>query len=123
MGRIDYVMAFINVLVNAGDVRVFTEIERFVADVREQYDDEEEIPEKVQKLLNFLYRRRAMAFMVFGALDRAEQEFKKMLDDPDNRDFAISKLAAIEERRKEEQASNATAGGELPPPFNPPARQ
>lgn len=61
--------------------------------------------------------------MVFGALDRAEQEFKKMLDDPDNRDFAISKLAAIEERRKEEQAPNATAGGELPPPFNPPARQ
>lgn len=123
VGRIDYVMAFVNVLVNAGDVRVFSEIERFVADVREQYDDEEEIPEKVQKLLNFLYRRRAMAFMVFGALDRAEQEFKKMLDDPDNRDFAISKLAAIEERRKEEQAPNATAGGELPPPFNPPARQ
>ncbi len=99
LGRIDFAMEFVNVLANSSDMRIFNVINHIMQDVREHYDEEDELPEKIKNFINFLRRRRAYAFINFGKLDEAEKEFKAMLDEPENRDYAIDELAFIQLQR------------------------
>lgn len=98
-GRIDYSMEYVNMLANSGDIRIFTVIERMLEDIDENFGDDDEIPDNIQDFFNFLRRRRAFAFISFGKLDKAEKEFKAMLNEPDNRDYAIKELAFIQRQR------------------------
>lgn len=99
LGRIDFAMEFVNVLANSSDMRIFNVINHIMQDIREHYDEEDELPEKIKNFINFLRRRRAYAFINFGKLDEAEKEFKAMLDEPENCDYAIDELAFIQLQR------------------------
>lgn len=112
MGKIDFTSEFINVMANAGDLRVFQFIEDIMGDIKEEYDQDEELPERVQKFVDFMRRRRAFSLVTFGELDVAESEFKKMLNEPENRDYAIDELAFIQHKRDSRRA--ATQGDQAP---------
>ncbi len=105
MGKIDFTSEFINVMANAGDLRVFQFIEDIMGDIKEEYDQDEELPERVQKFVDFMRRRRAFSLVTFGELDVAESEFKKMLNEPENRDYAIDELAFIQHKRDSRRAA------------------
>ncbi len=107
-GRIDYAMEFVNTLANSGDVRIFQAIQNIMDDIKEQYDlqEDEEIPDKIQSFINFLRRRRAYALVNFGNFDMAEKTFKKMLDEPENRDYAINELAYIKQQREAQKGDD-----------------
>lgn len=108
IGRIDFAVEHVNALANAGDVRIFRTISNILHDIGEQYnleDEEEEVPSHICNLVSFLRRRSAYSLIEFGKLDDAEEEFKKLLDDPLSHDYAIQELAYIQNLR------NATANG------------
>ena len=101
-GDIHYAMEYVNVLANSGDLRVFKEIETIVDDVRQQFTDDDDVPEHVQKLLSFLKRRHGYSLIEFGKLDEAEKVFKSLLDDPTSQDYAVSELAYIQKLKANE---------------------
>lgn len=115
MGKIDFTSEFINVMANAGDLRVFQFIEDIMGDIKEEYDQDEELPERVQRFVDFMRRRRAFSLITFGELDVAESEFKQMLNEPENRDYAIDELAFIQHKRDSRRA----AGGDHVPGKQP----
>lgn len=102
LGRIDYSMEYVNSLANSMDLRVFRAISDIQGDLHDQWDGEDDVPDNVQKLMNFLRRRQAYSYINFGNLDEAEKSFKSMLDEPDNRDYAIHELAYIQQLRREQ---------------------
>ena len=53
--------------------------------------------------------------ITFGELDVAESEFKQMLNEPENRDYAIDELAFIQHKRDSRRA----AGGDHVPGKQP----
>lgn len=101
-GRIEYAEEYVNALANAGDLRVFSTISDIFHDIEEAWDLSDDIPEKLQSFIGFLRRRKAFSDITFGNLDEAEKQFKSMLDEPENRDYALSELAYIRQVRKQE---------------------
>ncbi|MBO4814419.1 MAG: hypothetical protein J5523_05625 [Muribaculaceae bacterium] len=102
IGRIDFAVEHVNALANAGDVRIFHTINNILHDIQEQYnlnDEEEDVPDNICRLVSFLKRRNAFSLIEFGKLDDAETEFKKLLNDPASRDYAIQELAYIQRLR------------------------
>ena len=96
-------------------LRVFQFIEDIMGDIKEEYDQDEELPERVQRFVDFMRRRRAFSLITFGELDVAESEFKQMLNEPENRDYAIDELAFIQHKRDSRRA----AGGDHVPGKQP----
>jgi Tfp pilus assembly protein FimV len=56
--------------------------------------DQEDIA--ASSFINFLKRRKAYVYIDLQHYDEAESLLKKMLDDPDNTDFAIGELAYLQ---------------------------
>lgn len=108
-GDIHHAMEYVNVLANSGDLRVFKEIETIVDDVRQQFPEDEDLPEHVQKLLSFLKRRHGYSLIEFGKLDEAEKVFKSLLDDPTSQDYAVSELAYIQKLKANESPESSEA--------------
>lgn len=106
-GDIHHAMEYVNVLANSGDLRVFKEIETIVDDVRQQFPDDDDLPEHVQKLLSFLKRRHGYSLIEFGKLDEAEKVFKSLLDDPTSQDYAVSELAYIQKLKANESPESS----------------
>jgi lipopolysaccharide biosynthesis regulator YciM len=52
---------------------------------------------------HFLYRRHAFCLLDRGNLDKAEAEFKKLLDIPDSNAYALKELAYIQKQKKTDQ--------------------
>ena len=103
-GRLSHCIEIVNNVVNAGDIRCFSIIDRLHVNMREQYDDfEEDAPDYIKRFDNFLRRRRAYASIDFGDLNHAEKEFKELLKDPLSHDYAIDELAYIKRVKKELQ--------------------
>ncbi len=123
VGRIDFAMEYINSMANSGDLRIFSAIDDVMADIRDQYDQDDEMPDRIVSLVNFLRRRRAYAFINFGNLDQAEKEFKEMLNDPENRDYAINELAYIQHLRAGDKAAGDVADAHLDSPAGSDAPQ
>ena len=57
--------------------------------------------EGISDFFNFLKRRKAYLLVETGRYDDAENMLRKMLDEPDNMDFANTELSVIKKRRKE----------------------
>lgn len=107
LGRIDYSMEYVNALANSSDLRVFRAIHDIQGDLQEQWEGDDDVPENVKRLSDFLRRRQAYSYINFGNLDEAEKSFKSMLDEPDNRDYAIHELAYIQQLRRENAQTDA----------------
>jgi tetratricopeptide (TPR) repeat protein len=103
--RITYTKEYINCLVNSGDFRVIDVIDSLIAETENAQDaqdeDQPQPEEHIVAFLNFLKRRKAYIYIDRRQYDDAEKMLKKMLDDPDNTDFAINELAYIQKMRGE----------------------
>ena len=77
--------------------------------VRQQFPDDDDLPEHVQKLLSFLKRRHGYSLIEFGKLDEAEKVFKSLLDDPTSQDYAVSELAYIQKLKANESPESSEA--------------
>lgn len=98
--NIEHLMELVNVLANAGDIRVFYYIESYLKMIHDNFGNNENYPENIAAFASFLKRRRAYSYVEFGKLDDAEREFKDLLDDPFSKDYAINELAYIQRLKK-----------------------
>ena len=101
--NIEHLMELVNVLANAGDMRVLYYIDSYLKMISDNFGDQEACPENIAKFASFLRRRRAYSLINFGKLDEAEKEFKALLDDPDSNDYALHELAYIQRLRNGNQ--------------------
>lgn len=102
-GNIEHVQELVNVLANAGDMRVFHFIDGYLKIVEQNYNDEPEWPEHIVKFVSFLKRRHAYSLINFGKLEDAEKEFRELLEDPLSKDYAINELAYIQKMQRMKQ--------------------
>ena len=98
--NIEHLMELVNVLANAGDIRVFYYIDSYLKMIHDNFGDRENYPENVADFVSFLKRRRAYSNIEFGKLDDAEKEFKALLEDPLSKDYAINELAYIQRLKR-----------------------
>ncbi len=103
--RITYTTELVNCLVNSGDFRAMTTIDNLKGSITQSLlmDEEEDIPEPIRKFLSFLDRRKAFVLVDKHKYDDARALLNKMLDDPENMDFAINELAFIQKMEKENE--------------------
>lgn len=90
-----YTEQYVNCLVNAGDIRAVSIIEELLSEVMGNMKMSD-LPEPHQQFANFLMRRKAAAFVNMRKYDEAEKMLKKMLDEPENVDYAIDELAYLQ---------------------------
>lgn len=69
-------------------------------EVKRNFGEEDDMPDNIRDLINFIRRRRGYAYIDFNQLDKAEEIFTRMLDEEDNADYAINELAYIKKLRK-----------------------
>ena len=96
--RVTYTEEYINILVNSHDFRAIDVINGLLTELEnaQAIDDAEDSPqEHMIGFVNFLKRRKAYVYIDLERYDEAEKLLKKMLDEPENSDFAISELAYI----------------------------
>ncbi|MBR3728606.1 MAG: hypothetical protein IKN10_06475 [Muribaculaceae bacterium] len=99
-GNIRHTMELINTMANSKDLRLFNYTEGVMEEVKRNFREDDELPENIKDLINFLRRRRGYAYIDFNQLDQAEKIFTQMLDEEDNADYAINELAYIKKLRK-----------------------
>lgn len=95
-----YDMEYINCLVNSRDYRALEVVEQMTAKVEDavrRIDEDEEQPDMLIAYRNFLVRRRSYLLVEKRRITEAKELLTKMLDDPDNRDFAIGELKFVEQ--------------------------
>ena len=112
-----YFEAYINCLINNHDYRAWgfiidmqqgllQALESIEERKRSEDDDTEPDPELVQekkrieRFSAFLKRRKAYLLVSSGKYEQAEALLKKLLDDPENSDFALTELAYIQNNKK-----------------------
>ncbi len=103
---IHYTMAYINSLVNSGDFRAARVVDDLIEGVNNtlKEDDSESGPSQdVLDFLDFLRRRKVYLQVERNELDEAEEECKKMLEEPNNNSFALTELAYIQSIRREDE--------------------
>ena len=105
-GNIRHTSELINALANGKDFRLFALTDDIINAIHQQYEHDEDIPERLQSFINFMRRRRAYALIDHHQLDEAERAFTAMLDDPENSDYALGELAYIKRLRKADLAAN-----------------
>jgi len=103
-GNIRHASAYISILVNTTDLRSFNEIDNIMDDVRKRWNPEN-APENITDFVNFLRQARAQALINFNKLDEAEKILTEMLDEEEQADFAIKRLAYIKKLRQEPNKS------------------
>lgn len=93
-----YQQEFINTLVNMGDYRSLSAIDRVLRRMDSYTEQQPEIEEEVnyQKYRSFLYRRRLQALMNASLLDEAEAFAYRLRSREDCRSFAEEQLQKIE---------------------------
>ncbi len=112
IGNIKYLMEYVNVLANSGDIRVFSEIGMILDDLSKHCEGMDELPENVRQLESFLRRRYAFSLIEFGKLDDAEKAFKDLLNDPESFDYAVNELAYIKKLRQTRRGGLKVEDGE-----------
>lgn len=112
-----YTEAYINCLVNNHDFRALDTINGLQENLNmllqsiemgngNEDDETEENPklaqqkEKIEHFAAFVKRRKAYLLVSMGKYDEAEVLLKKLLDDPENSDFALTELAYIQNNKK-----------------------
>jgi tetratricopeptide (TPR) repeat protein len=126
-GNIRHTMELVNTMANSKDLRLFNYTEGVMEEVKRNFREDDELPENIKDLINFLRRRRGYAYIDFNQLDKAEKIFTQMLNEEENADYAINELAYIRKLRQlrgeetEPKDSADDAPGSLPlPPAAPP---
>ncbi len=101
--RIVYTEELVNCMVNSGDYRAFRFVDSLITQIHHGLDLEEgEAPaEHITRFLNFLNRRKTYLLIEKKRFQEAKEILNKMLDDPDNSDFALNELAYIQRLEKE----------------------
>ena len=97
--RITYTQEYVNCLVNGKDFRAMPFIDSLLEEIKgtmEDDDDEKDLQAGIKDFINFLNRRKAYIYVDQQYYDKAEKMLKKMLDEPENMDFAIDELAYIQ---------------------------
>jgi len=100
-GNIRHTMELVNTMANSKDLRLFSYTDGVMEEVRRNFNEEEDLPDNIRDLINFLRRRRGYAFIDFNQLDKAEEIFTAMLDEEENADYAINELAYIKKLRQQ----------------------
>ena len=101
LNNINYGEEYVNCLVNSKDFRAIDVINDALERIRkmeEEADEEEGVGEVLISFKNFLRRRKAYVLIDIGKIDEATQLFTEMLDEPENRDFALNELAFIQKQ-------------------------
>ena len=96
---IRYKKEYVNCLVNSGDYRAM----KYVFDLINTIENAQKyrnLSHYWNDFLNFLKRRYIQILINSGFYDDAEIELKGMLEDPDNRDYALDELAHMQKNRK-----------------------
>ena len=101
--RIVYTEELVNCMVNSGDYRAYRFVDNLISQISQTLDLEEgEIPpEHLARFLSFLNRRKTYLLIEKQRYEEAKEILNKMLDDPDNSDFALNELAYIQRLEKE----------------------
>ena len=101
--RLSYTEAYVNCLVNAGDLRAIGVIDGMLDEIQkgDGDDDDEQPAPHMLDFVAFLRRRKAYALVSRQRYDEAEQLLKPMLDEPGSCDYAIGELAYIQRKKKE----------------------
>nr|WP_298673705.1 hypothetical protein [uncultured Prevotella sp.] len=94
--RVTYTEELVNSLVNGHDFRAISFIDGLLENVENNIDGEDRENVAVNSFVNFLNRRKAYVYIDLQRYDEAEALLKRMLDDPDNTDFAIGELAYLQ---------------------------
>ena len=100
-GNIRHTMELVNMMANSKDLRLFSYTEGVMNEVKRNFGEDDELPDNIKDLINFLRRRRGYAYIDFNQLDKAEEIFTRMLDEEENADYAINELAYIKKLRKQ----------------------
>ena len=100
-GNIRHTMELINTMASNKDMRLFSYTEGVMEEVKRNFGEDDELPDNIKDLINFLRRRRGYAYIDFNQLDQAEKIFTQMLDEEDNADYAINELAYIKKLRQQ----------------------
>lgn len=95
-----YTEEYVNCLVNKGDLRAYGTIEGMLAELKKIPPKERE-KGALAAFENFLRRRKAYLLVELQRDEEAEKMLRKMMDEPDNTDFAISELAILQKRKEE----------------------
>ena len=112
-GNIRHTMELVNTMANSKDLRLFNYTEEVMEEVKRNFGEDDELPENIKDLINFLRRRRGYAYIDFNQLDKAEKIFTQMLNEEDNADYAINELAYIK-RLRQQRSEDTTSSTELP---------
>jgi tetratricopeptide (TPR) repeat protein len=101
--RVTYTEELVNSLVNGHDFRAISFIDGLLENVENNIavNGQEDIA--ASSFINFLKRRKAYVYIDLQHYDEAESLLKKMLDDPDNTDFAIGELAYLQKIKEGEK--------------------
>lgn len=99
-GRISHAQEWVTALCGSRDLRIFDELDRFRNEINEQFGDDDDPPQGVINLVNFLRRRRAWALVEFGDYDEAKRLLRTLRREEANRDFALAELAHIKRLEK-----------------------
>lgn len=112
-GNIRHTMELVNAMANGKDIRLFHYTENVLNEVKRNFSEDEDLPDNIQDLINFLRRRRGYAFIDFNQLDQAEKIFTQMLYEEENADYAINELAYIKKLRELRGENNEESTAEV----------
>ncbi|NDW12373.1 hypothetical protein D0T50_05650 [Bacteroides sp. 214] len=96
-----YAYEYINCLTNSNDFRALMAIDYLMERIKQNNNEEEEIDPATISFFHFLRRRKGYALINSGYLDEAEEIFKAMLDEPENKDYALGELAYIQQLKNQ----------------------
>ena len=123
-GNIRHTLELVIAMANSKDLRLFNYTEGVMEEIKRNFSQDDELPENIKDLINFLRRRRGYAYIDFNQLDKAEKIFTQMLDEEDNADYAINELAYIKRLRQQRGEDTTDQDNEYPyvgptdaPPF------
>ena len=95
--RITYTQEYVNCLVNSSDYRALDIINNLMNEAQNPNEEENETPPPhIKAFISFLKRRKAYVLIDQQQFDEAKAMLQKMLDEPENSDFAINELAYLQ---------------------------
>ena len=100
--NIVYTEEYINCMVNGGDLRAYGIIEGLLQELA-NLPEKERAKSYFAPFMNFLKRRKAYVLVERRSYEEAEKLLRKMIDEPDNADFAIHELAYIQKKKEMKQ--------------------
>ena len=113
-GNIRHTMELVNTMASNKDMRLFSYTEGVMEEVKRNFSEDDELPDNIKDLINFLRRRRGYAYIDFNQLDKAEEIFTRMLDEEDNADYASNELAYIKKLRQQRGEGTSANDDDLP---------